>query len=84
MPARLAFSPDGRLLTYLWSEDESLVRALWVFDVVNGERRVLAHPPGSGTTDANANPITIAIADAESHALTIADTDTRRSRISGD
>jgi len=56
VPARLAFSPDGRLLTYLWSEDQSLVRALWAFDVASGERRVLAWPPGSGTTDANANP----------------------------
>jgi dipeptidyl-peptidase-4 len=56
VPARLAFSPDGRLLTYLWSEDESLIRALWAFDVVSGERRVLARPPGSGTTDANATP----------------------------
>jgi dipeptidyl-peptidase-4 len=55
-PARLAFSPDGKLLTYLWSEDESLVRALWATDTQTGERRVLARAPGEGTTDATANP----------------------------
>src|SRR4051812_6753441 len=55
-PTRLAFSPDGKLLTYLWSEDESLVRALWATDTQTGEQRVLARAPGDGTTDATANP----------------------------
>src|SRR5262249_39223786 len=52
----LAFSPDAKLLTYLWSEDESLVRALWATDTQSGDQRVLARAPGEGTTDASANP----------------------------
>ena len=36
-PASLAFSPDSRLLTYLWSEDGDLSRDLWALDVATGE-----------------------------------------------
>lgn len=55
MPGRLRFSPDGRLLTYLWSEAGTLARTLWAFDVATGERREIARPPGGGegATDEN-------------------------------
>src|SRR5688500_13866495 len=56
VPASLTFSPDSRLLTYLWSERGDLVRDLWALDVVTRERRVLARAPDGGTTDANVNP----------------------------
>jgi dipeptidyl-peptidase 4 len=56
VPASLAFSPDSRLLTYLWSERGDLVRDLWALDVATGERRVLACAPDGGTTEANVNP----------------------------
>src|SRR5262245_22148084 len=55
-PARLAFSPDGRLLSYLFSGRGDLALDLWALDLATGERRVLARPPGAGTTDATANP----------------------------
>lgn len=56
VPASLAFSPDARLLTYLYSDRGDLTRDLWAFDVQSGERRILARPPDGGTTDANVNP----------------------------
>ena len=56
VPGSFAFSPDSRLLTYLFSERGDLVRALGALDLENGERRVLATAPGGGTTDENVNP----------------------------
>ncbi|HEY3115946.1 MAG TPA: DPP IV N-terminal domain-containing protein [Chloroflexota bacterium] len=38
-PTQLAFSPDGRYLTFLWSERGDLVRDLWALDLESGERR---------------------------------------------
>src|SRR6266567_3958871 len=55
-PSIVRFSPDGRLLTYLWSEDASLVRQLWAFDLVTGETRVLLKAPGQGDTDQTVSP----------------------------
>lgn len=56
VPSNLAFSPDGRLLTYLWSERGDLVRDLWALDLVSGQRRVLVGAPGGGISDENVNP----------------------------
>ncbi|MEA2640902.1 MAG: dipeptidyl-peptidase 4, partial [Chloroflexota bacterium] len=56
VPGSLAFSPDSRLLTYLFSDRGDLARDLWALDVETGERRILAQPPGGGTTDENVNP----------------------------
>src|SRR6266542_966982 len=56
VPGNLAFSPDSRLLTYLFSERGDLVRELWCLDLEMGQRRILASAPGGGTTDANVNP----------------------------
>ena len=52
VPVGVRFSPDGRLLTYLWSKDESLVRQLWAHDIETGESYELMRPPGQGDTDA--------------------------------
>ncbi len=51
-PAALQFSPDGRLLTYLWSEAADLVRQIWAYDTQTHERRLFARAPGEGDTDA--------------------------------
>ncbi|HLG43115.1 MAG TPA: prolyl oligopeptidase family serine peptidase [Planctomycetota bacterium] len=52
-PARLRFSPDGKRLTYLWSEAGTLARTLWEVDLATGERREIVRPPDEGATDAN-------------------------------
>ncbi len=52
-PVQLRFSPDSRLVTFLYSEDGSLTRQLWAFDPETGERTLLVRPPGEGVTDAN-------------------------------
>jgi dipeptidyl-peptidase-4 len=51
VPSGLAFSPDGRLLSYLWSEDGSLVRQLWAYDFAKQAIRMLARAPGDGDSD---------------------------------
>jgi len=52
VPARLGFTPDGQGVTYLFSEEGSLVRSLWRYDIASGERRVLAGPPPASTSEA--------------------------------
>lgn len=44
IPDNVAFTPDGEALTYLRSQDGSMVRSLWRHDLATGERRVLAGP----------------------------------------
>ena len=53
VPGKLAFSPDGRLVTFLFARDGGLARDLWALDLDTGERRVLFTPPGEGVTDQN-------------------------------
>jgi dipeptidyl-peptidase-4 len=53
IPGKPAFSPDGRLLTYLFARDGGLARDLWALDVASGERRLFFTPPGEGVTDDN-------------------------------
>ncbi len=50
-PARLGFTPGGAAVTYLFSEEGSLVRSLWRFDIATGEKRVLAGPPPASTEE---------------------------------
>ena len=47
-PARWAFTPDGRSITYLASEGGGLLRSLWLYDIASGERQALAGPAGGG------------------------------------
>lgn len=51
VPGRLEFTPDGDGVTYLFSEEGSLVRSLWHYDMGSGERRVLAGPPPASTDE---------------------------------
>jgi len=53
VPARAEFTPDGRGITYLFSEEGNLVRSLWHYDIATGERRVLAGPPPSSTSESS-------------------------------
>src|SRR5207249_9851229 len=52
-PEQLAFSPDGRTLTFLAPPpgESSLARVLWTHDVASGKQEVLFAPRGAGVTD---------------------------------
>ncbi len=52
-PTALAFSPDDRLITYLFSPGGDLVQQLFAFDPATGEHKPLVTPPGGGTTEEN-------------------------------
>src|SRR3954452_8425948 len=57
VPGAIAFTPDGRAVTYLKSESNSLSRVLWKVEVAPGSKpRVIARAPGEGNTDANVSP----------------------------
>jgi dipeptidyl-peptidase-4 len=45
-PGSIAFTPDGRAVTYLMPEDASLNRVLWRADVDGAAPTVVARPPG--------------------------------------
>ncbi len=51
IPGSIAFSPDDRLITYLFSPDGSLSRQLYAFDPQTGQQRLLVEPVGGGTTE---------------------------------
>src|SRR5687767_13422528 len=53
IPGKLAFSPDGKRLTYLHSNEGSLSRVIWALDLATGLKRVLFAPPDEGATDQN-------------------------------
>lgn len=53
VPGAIAFTPDGKAITYLKSESSSLSRVLWRVDIAKGTPRVVARPPGGGDTDTN-------------------------------
>src|SRR6476469_254787 len=40
-PRRVAFTPDGAAVTYLFSGEGTLEQQLWRFDLASGERRTL-------------------------------------------
>jgi dipeptidyl-peptidase-4 len=50
-PAAVRFSPDGRYLTYLWSEDGTLVRQLWGYEIETGETKPLVRAEGPAEDD---------------------------------
>jgi dipeptidyl-peptidase-4 len=51
VPARIAFTPDSRWVTWLHSAEGGLVRSLWAHDIETGERRVLAGPDEASTSE---------------------------------
>lgn len=44
-PSAIRFSPDGKTITYLFSPDNSLVQALWAYDLDSGRERILLEMP---------------------------------------
>src|SRR6266542_3712049 len=52
-PTSLAFSPDDRLITFLFSPEGTLTSQLYGFDPETGVREVSVSPPQGGTTDDN-------------------------------
>jgi dipeptidyl-peptidase 4 len=55
-PVSLSFSPDDRLITFLYSEAGSLVRQLYQFDPRTGKRSLGAFTPGEGVSEDNLSP----------------------------
>lgn len=51
VPGRIQFTPDGEAVTFLFSEEGSLIRSLWRYDLATGEKRVLAGPPPTSTDE---------------------------------
>lgn len=52
MPVAARFSPDGRLVTYLYSSEGSLTRELWALDLVLGREWRMLEPPAQDTDEA--------------------------------
>jgi dipeptidyl-peptidase-4 len=53
IPGALAFRPDGKQITYLFSPGGGLVRQLYALDPLTGERTLLVQPAGEGATEEN-------------------------------
>lgn len=53
VPGSLSFSPDGQSVVYLYSEDGSLTRQLYAFDLETAVSKQIITPPDGGTTDDN-------------------------------
>lgn len=49
VPVAARFSPDGRLVTYLYSSEGTLTRELWALDLENGREWRLLEPPAADT-----------------------------------
>ena len=45
VPGAFRFTPDSQEVTFLFSEEGSLVRSLYATDVTTGERRILVEAP---------------------------------------
>jgi dipeptidyl-peptidase-4 len=52
-PGAIAYTPDGRFVTYLFSERGDLARDLWRMDLGTGRREKWLSPPDEGITEAN-------------------------------
>jgi dipeptidyl-peptidase-4 len=53
IPSQIAYAPDGRSLTYLFSQRGDLARDLWRLDLATGRREQAFAPPDEGVTDQN-------------------------------
>ena len=53
IPGNIQFTPDDKLITYLFSPEGGLSRQLFAFDPGTGERRLVLAPAGGGTTESN-------------------------------
>ena len=52
VPGSLAFTPDAKGVTYLFSAEGTLIRSLWCYDIATGKRRIEFYYGGtvSGST----------------------------------
>ncbi len=55
-PSDFAFSPDDRLLTYLWSAEGNLTRELYALDLATGATSLALAPPAAATTEEGLTP----------------------------
>jgi dipeptidyl-peptidase-4 len=55
VPAGIAFTPDSKAVTYLFSGEGSLVRSLYCYDVASRETAPIAGPPGAAAGAAPAS-----------------------------
>jgi dipeptidyl-peptidase-4 len=53
VPGKVAYAPDGRSVTFLFSQRGDLQRDLWSLDLKTGARAPLPPPPAEAVTDAN-------------------------------
>src|SRR5215213_6419936 len=53
IPGAITWSPDDRLITYLYSPERGLTRQLYAFEPASGERRLLLAPADGGATEEN-------------------------------
>ncbi|MEO7910294.1 MAG: S9 family peptidase [Roseiflexaceae bacterium] len=53
IPGAIAWSPDDRLITYLYSPERGLTRQLYAFELASGQRRLLLAPADGGATEQN-------------------------------
>ena len=51
IPGRIHYSPDGKFITYLFSERGDLVRELWALDLASGRKQRWLAPPGEAVTE---------------------------------
>lgn len=53
VPGVIAWSPDDRLVTFLWSPERTLTRQLFAFDPASGATELLLAPSDGGATEQN-------------------------------
>jgi dipeptidyl-peptidase-4 len=53
IPGSLAFTANGKHVTFLYSDDKSLSRQLYAIDLEKGERTLVVRAPGGGNTEEN-------------------------------
>src|SRR2546423_553934 len=51
IPGKIHYSPDAKLITYLFSERGDLVRELWALDLASGRKQRWLAPPGETVTE---------------------------------
>ncbi len=56
MPSTIAFSPDDKLITYLYSAERDLVNQLYAFNPETGEACLVLDPRERGYTEENVTP----------------------------
>src|SRR2546423_13441895 len=51
IPGKIHYSPDAKVITYLFSERGDLVRELWALDLASGRKQRWLAPPGETVTE---------------------------------